>query len=441
MILKGKQRSNGRQLGLYLLKIDKNEHVEVHEIRGFMSDELPLAFGEIDAISKGTRATQPFFSLSINPPPNERVSIEDFQAAIEQIEQKLSLENQPRAIVFHEQGGRRHAHVVWSRIDANEMKAINLPYFKMKLLDVTKELFLKHGWKMPAGLVDRNDRNPLNFSREEWQQTRRVKLPTKEIKRIFQESWAISDSRQAFAQALLSQGFVLARGDRRGFVALDHRGEVYAVAKYTGVRTKAVREKLGNLQNLPSVETVKEEIASKFSEKLKLHLAEAIKEKHSHSASFEFKRKQLVGTQRAERQELTQKHEHRWQSETISRSQRLSGGLVGIWHRLTGKYSKIKRQNEMETLSALQRDRREKDEMIFTHIQQRQHLNLLQRSELHSHEMEIELLRQDIQDYRTMGSDSSSNLKDHFRKASEQSERIRKPKQDHDMDRGHEPEL
>lgn len=134
--------------------------------------------------------------------------------------------------------------MVWSRIDTDDMKAINLPHFKLKLKDLSRELYLEHEWKMPAGLADTKNRNPLNFGREEWQQAKRAGLNPKDMKRVFQDCWAISDSRKAFAQALHSQGLVLARGDRRGFVAVDYQGEVYAIAKYTGTRTKAVREKL-----------------------------------------------------------------------------------------------------------------------------------------------------------------------------------------------------
>jgi hypothetical protein len=40
-----------------------------------------------------------------------------FEAAIDMAEQRLGLDGHPRAIVFHEKEGRRHAHAVWSRID------------------------------------------------------------------------------------------------------------------------------------------------------------------------------------------------------------------------------------------------------------------------------------------------------------------------------------
>lgn len=294
MILKGSQRAGGRQLAAHLLKTTENEHVDVHELRGFMADDLHSAFNEIYAVSKGTRAQQPFFSLSLSPPPAERVSIDTFEAAIEQAEHKLGLDGQPRAVVFHEKEGRRHAHVVWSRIDTDDMKAINLPHFKLKLKDLSRELYLEHEWKMPAGLADTKDRNPLNFAREEWQQAKRAGLNPKDMKRVFQDCWAISDSRKAFAQALHSQGLVLARGDRRGFVAVDYQGEVYAIAKYTGTRTKAVREKLGDPETLPSAEQAKAQIADSMSDKLKRHLHQAEKDKQRHSASFEFKRKELV---------------------------------------------------------------------------------------------------------------------------------------------------
>ena len=89
------------------------------------------------------RAIQPIFSLSLNPPSAKQVPIEAF----EQVERKLGLDDQPRAIFYHEKEGRRHAHVAWSRIDTGEMKAINLPHYRMKLRDVSRNLYLEHGGK------------------------------------------------------------------------------------------------------------------------------------------------------------------------------------------------------------------------------------------------------------------------------------------------------
>ena len=123
MILVGNQRSGGSNLAAHLMRTDDNDHVEIHELRGFAGETLHEAFKEAQGIAMGTKCRQYLFSLSLNPPETENVPIEAFEAAIEQIEKKLGLTDQPRAIVFHEKEGRRHAHVVWSRIDAQEMKA------------------------------------------------------------------------------------------------------------------------------------------------------------------------------------------------------------------------------------------------------------------------------------------------------------------------------
>ena len=52
----------------------------------------------------------------------------------------------------------------------------------------------------------------------------------------------MSPSARSNAAALRSRGFTLARGDRRGYVAVDYKGEVYAIARYAGIKTKEVRE-------------------------------------------------------------------------------------------------------------------------------------------------------------------------------------------------------
>ncbi|BBK40432.1 hypothetical protein STVA_04520 [Allostella vacuolata] len=153
MILKASQRAGGKQLAVHLLRMDENDHVEVHELRGFVAEDLNGAFHEAYAISRGTKCRQFLFSVSLNPPETESVPVEVFEAAIDTIEERLGLTGQPRAIVFHEKEGRRHAHCVWSRIDAQTMRAVHLPHFKRKLHDLSRQLYLEQGWRMPAGMA------------------------------------------------------------------------------------------------------------------------------------------------------------------------------------------------------------------------------------------------------------------------------------------------
>ena len=136
----------------------------MHELRGFASDNLKEAFKEIEAISRGTQCRQYLFSLSLSPPEHASLSGEAFEMAINQVEERLGLDGQPRAIVFHEKEGRRHAHCVWSRIDADTMTARHLSFFKQKLMGVSRELYLENGWTLPRGLENAAERNPTNFT-------------------------------------------------------------------------------------------------------------------------------------------------------------------------------------------------------------------------------------------------------------------------------------
>jgi hypothetical protein len=142
MILKGNQRGGGRQMALHLLNGLDNEHVTVHEVSGFIADDVLGALNEAHALSKATKCKQFMYSLSLNPPQDKKVPVADFEAALEKVEKKLALEGQPRVIVFHEKEGRRHAHCVWSRIDAGEMKAINMSFDRDKLNGISKSLSL-----------------------------------------------------------------------------------------------------------------------------------------------------------------------------------------------------------------------------------------------------------------------------------------------------------
>ena len=373
MILVGNQRGGAKDLARHLMK-PENEHIAVHELRGFASENLSGALNEVYAVSRATKCQQYLYSLSLNPPPEENVSTESFEAAIDRIEKKLKLDGQPRAIVFHEKEGRRHCHAVWSRIDAHEMKAVPLPYTKLKLRDISRELYREHGWRMPSGFVNSKERDPRSFSLAEWQQAKRNSKDPRDIKTTFQDCWAISDTQNAFEHALQERGYILARGDRRGFVAIDYTGEVYAVSKWTGQRTKTVRERMTDADRLPTVEKARKDMARTMAARLK-ELArenrEAVQERMSMLSE---QRRELVAAQKAERRKLIEAQKLRWAEEARTRQARFAKGVRGFMDRLTGKHGKTKMQNEAEANAALNRDRDERDAVIFKQLEVRRKL-------------------------------------------------------------------
>jgi hypothetical protein len=54
----------------------------------------------------------------------------------------------------------------------------------------------------PAGLKDRARADPLNYDRPTWQQAKRLGEDPRDLKRIIQDAWAVSDNRASFESAL-----------------------------------------------------------------------------------------------------------------------------------------------------------------------------------------------------------------------------------------------
>jgi hypothetical protein len=374
MILKASQRGGAKQLGLHLLKTTENERVEIHEVRGFISDDVMDAMHEAYAVSRGTKCRQFLFSVSLNPPETENVRVEVFEQALAKIEERNGLTDQPRIVVFHEKEGRRHAHAVWSRIDAETMTAKPLPHFKLKLRDVSKELYIENGWKMPRGFIDQKQRDPRNFTLDEWQQAKRHGHNAKDMKALMQECWAVSDSRQAFSSALQERGLYLSRGDRRGHVAVTTDGEVFAIARLIDKPTKEVSARLGNPDQLLSVEQTRAHIAANITPKIKSFIAEAKADFAARMKPVEQERLRMKALHDAERAKLDHGQAERLKADTQARAERLRKGLGGLWDRLTGEHAKVKAQNEMEAYWSLQRDRAQRDALVSAQLRERQAL-------------------------------------------------------------------
>lgn len=395
MILDGNQRGGARDLARHLMK-PENEHIEVHEIRGFAADTILGALREAEAISRGTKCRQFLYSLSLSPPEMKSVPVAAFEDAIEQVEAKLGLVGHPRIVVFHEKHGRRHAHCVWSRIDAESMIAVRMSHDRFKLGDISRQLYMEHGWKMPEGLIDPALRDPLTFDRKEWFLAKRAGKDPRDVKAAFQQCWAASDSGKAFWQALEQRGYYLARGDRRAVVAVDTNGEVYAVARWAGVRTKEVVKRLGDLEMLPSVQEAQDDVAGRVRDKLTGFLASAAEDFARAAQSLEAKRLAMVEEHRAARRHLQTLHEQRHVSEMRRRAERFRKGFLGLWDRVTGQHGKLRGQNEAEAAACAARDAEEKQVLIDRQLRERRNLQDEIRQERRQHVRELVWLNRQI---------------------------------------------
>ncbi len=365
MIIKASQRSGARNLANHLMNEQTNDHVDLHEVRGLVGQSLHAALLEIDGVSQGTRCQQPLFSVSFNPPEGEDVSYDQFASAFDRLEKKLGLTDQPRAVVFHEKEGRRHAHVVWSRIDSVEMKAINMSHFKSKCTDISRQLYIEHGWEMPRGLIDKKERDPFQLTNVEWQQLKRQGIDPKEIKVFCQDAWKHSDNLQSFKHALEERNMFLAQGDRRGFVVMDHSSKVYSLSRFGGINSKDLKTRLGSPDQLPTVRATQDKIRSMVNSDV-LSRIKLLKKRHSMEIQpLQEKKAELVRVQRAERRELSDQQNIEQNIVAENGKGRFRRGVMGFFDKVTGKERRLRLINQKETAQLKQKQKEAREAMIF----------------------------------------------------------------------------
>lgn len=260
MIAKGNLHGHGQKLAAYLITGKMDERAELVELRGFAALNIREAFIDVMIQAEATRCERPFFHAHVRLPEGEALTRAQWQQVADRIEQQLGFEGQGRAIAFHYQpNGDTHMHIAWSRIDLEEMKAIDPGLYKNKCKEISRQL------ERELSLTRvRNERDPdqktLAPARNEFEQARRLGTDLTAIRETIRACWDRSDSGRSFTAALAEQGFILARGDRRDFVVVDPAGGDHALGKrISGVTAAETRARLADIDKaqLPSVDQAK----------------------------------------------------------------------------------------------------------------------------------------------------------------------------------------
>lgn len=264
MIIKGKARGNGAQLGRYLVTKGENESLRVIEIRGVVASTVPGALLEMDALAQGARTKKPIYSASINTPAEERLTDEQRLIAVERLEKALGLSGQARVIVLHTKPDRdgklrEHCHIAWSRIDLDRMAAIPDSKNYHTHEKVARELEREFGLRPVRGVHAERDgqaRPERTPSHAEMLQTERGAASPQDAKSLVTELWRRTDSGTAFKAALEDKGWILAQGDRRDFVVVDPGGGTHSLARRVeGAKAKDIRARMDDVDRdaLPTV--------------------------------------------------------------------------------------------------------------------------------------------------------------------------------------------
>lgn len=410
MIPFASQRGGGQDLATHLLNDYDNDLAEVVQVRGAIARDLHGAFKEWEVQADAlTRCRKYLYSMSINPDPEQgSLTREQYIDYIRRAEESLGLADQPRAVVFHVKHGREHCHVVWSRIDADQQKAVHLAFDHDKLMRVTREFARDHHLQLPDGYS--KSRGVGQISLYEQEQHRQTGLSKDDHMRQVTEAWRHSDDARAFVQALGERGYLLATG-KRPYVLVDLYGGMHALAKLIDdktVRTKDLRtflEKEYPTDALPSVEDAQQLAADhrKLMERTAQdsHYADALAQlKHAQAHrrdGVEHERRTLAdrhravrtatqARQRAERDRLRTDLRTHLLAVREERRRHQPTGLAAFLGRITGITLLQKKVHRY-------RDRQE----IRAYFEQRGQLRTRQKAERKALELRLSIPRRDIE--------------------------------------------
>jgi len=263
MIAKGTTHNNGAKLAAYMTRAKAGERAELWQLSGFAAGDIRDAFRDVHVMAEATRCVKPFMHVQVRNPEGETVTRQEWERIANRIEEKLGLTGQPRAIAFHinKETGHEHMHVAWSRIDQETFKARPVPYFKFRLKEASREM------EEVLGLTRvRNQRDgPIFYAptRAQEEQSRRLGVDIHEVRKIIRDCWERSDNGASFQAALADKGFVLAKGERRDFLVIDHKGGMHAIGKrILGMSASETRARMADLDRdrLPSVQEARQQI-------------------------------------------------------------------------------------------------------------------------------------------------------------------------------------
>ena len=268
MIAKGKCRAAPAQLAGYLLRVhtrDGEQRVEVLELQSG-TDSLRETFLDWHSVGLGTRGEKTLYHAQISPDPRYKMTPEQYLHAADILGEELGLQNHPRVVVLHDDGEQPHLHIVWQRADVETMTMWDDGNNYRKHEQASLRMELEFGQAIVPGKHAKRDREQqpefprAESTQDEQKQAQRTDMTFDERKEQITALRQSADNAQAFKNALEETGYVLAKGDRRGFVVVDEEGEVFSLSKHVGdLKDKAFKEFMSPIDRdqLPSVDEAK----------------------------------------------------------------------------------------------------------------------------------------------------------------------------------------
>lgn len=148
-------------------------------------------------------------------------------------------------------------------------------------------------------------------------------------------------------------------------------GEVYALSRLLDKKSKDVEARLGDPGKLRTVERTMAHVGGEVAANLRNHIAEAKRLASTGMKLMTGKREAMKARHQAERRDIAARQKERADRETKARASRVRGGVKGLWDIMTGRYFRVRKQNEAETVFSGLRDREERHALVSAQLAER----------------------------------------------------------------------
>lgn len=169
------------------------------------------------------------------------------------------------------------------------------------------------------------------------------------------------------------------------------------------MNTKELQARLGDPANLPSVAVTRENLSRRMTKTLENHQKTVRNQLRQEAEPILRERLAMRQKHREERKTMKEFHDQRKAQETKKRADKLPRGLLGIWHRLTGKYQIARIENEALAKQCEKRDREQKQFLVERQLQDRQKLQDQYKAIKGEHNSVLQNLREHTAHYMKLG--------------------------------------
>ncbi|MBV5330851.1 relaxase/mobilization nuclease domain-containing protein, partial [bacterium] len=216
----------------------------------------------MDASALGAKCEKHALHVQMRAAVGERITPDQWRDAVRRYANSFGMEEHHAAVILHlNPDGSTHCHAVFNRVHPQTLKAAHLSNNYAVHKDLAREIERDWGLERVSNQKQEQKRDYSNRGIGETQQARRAGRDVHAIRDLIRAAWERAENGEEFGHALEAGGFLLARGDRRDFLAVDEHGHPYSIgSRTTGARAAEVRAKLQDLDpaTVPTLEEARE---------------------------------------------------------------------------------------------------------------------------------------------------------------------------------------